>query len=103
MTSCSTPSASGGSGPMSLRVCALAWRRGWLCTTFVSGSTTSSVALGWHSPTCWDGELTTHTKRLEGHPCCLAPGTHSHLLIDIRQVALDGGLREVHLGGYLVV
>ena len=49
---------------MSLRVCALAWRRGWLCTTSASGSTINSVDLGWPSPTYWDGELTIHTKRL---------------------------------------
>jgi hypothetical protein len=46
LTSSSTPSASGKSGPMSLKVCAPAWRRGWRCTTSVSGSTTSSADLG---------------------------------------------------------
>jgi hypothetical protein len=24
----------------------------------------SSVVPGWHSPICWDGDLTIHTKRL---------------------------------------
>jgi hypothetical protein len=32
--------------------------------TSASGSTISSAVLGWPSPTCWDGELTIHTKRL---------------------------------------
>src|SRR5215210_2223049 len=49
---------------MSFKVCALAWRRGWHCTTSASGSTITSVVLLWPSPTCWDGELTIHTKRL---------------------------------------
>src|SRR5215207_1425493 len=31
-----------------------------------SGSTISSDDLVWPSPTCWDGELTIHTKRLKG-------------------------------------
>ena len=30
----------------------------------VSGSTSSSDDLGWPSPTCWDGDLTIHTKRI---------------------------------------
>jgi hypothetical protein len=46
MTSSSTPSGSGGSDPMSLRVCERVWRREWHCTTSVSGSTTNSAALG---------------------------------------------------------
>jgi hypothetical protein len=46
------------------RVCELAWRQGWHCTTSASGSTSNSVVLGWPSPTCWDGDLRTHTKRL---------------------------------------
>jgi hypothetical protein len=45
-TSSSTPSACGESGPTTPRVCALGWRRGWLCTTSASGSTTISVGLG---------------------------------------------------------
>jgi hypothetical protein len=49
---------------MSLKGCGRVWRGGWRCTTFASGSTTNSVALGWHSLTCWGGELTIHTKRL---------------------------------------
>ncbi len=53
---------------MSLRVCALAWRRGWLCTTSRSGSTINSVDLVWPSPTYWDGELTIHTKRYKRGP-----------------------------------
>ena len=32
-----------GSDPMSFRVCERVWRRGWHCTTSVSGSTTNSV------------------------------------------------------------
>ena len=44
--SCSTPSARGESGPMSWAGCGLAWRRGWLCTTSASGSTSNSAVLG---------------------------------------------------------
>src|SRR5215210_5758916 len=65
MTSSSTPSASGGSDPMSFRVCGLGWRREWPCTTFASGSTSNLVDLVWPSPTCWDGDLTIHTKRFQ--------------------------------------
>src|SRR5215210_4537948 len=64
MTSCLTSLASGGNGPTSSRVCGRVWRRGWRCTTSVSGSTRGSVAPGWPSLICWDGELTIHTKRL---------------------------------------
>jgi hypothetical protein len=53
-----------GSELMSFRVCELAWRRGWRCTTSASGSTINSVVPDWPSPTCWDGELKIHTKRL---------------------------------------
>src|SRR5215212_1358091 len=49
---------------MSLKGCGRDWRRGWCCTTSASGSTTNLVALGWHLPTCWGGELAIHTKRL---------------------------------------
>src|SRR5215203_5644627 len=61
---------------MSLRVCALAWRRGWHCTTSASGLTLGSVVLVWLSPTCWDGDLTIHTKRLSTSPKArlFAPG-----------------------------
>jgi hypothetical protein len=52
-----------GSELMSFRVCELAWRRGWRCTTSASGSTINSVVPDWPSPTCWDGDLRTHTKR----------------------------------------
>src|SRR5215212_532289 len=54
----------GGSALMSWKACELVWRRGWRCTTSASGSTINSVVPGWPSPTCWDGELTIHTKRL---------------------------------------
>jgi hypothetical protein len=37
---------SGESGPMRSRVYVPAWRRGWRCTTSVSGSTTGSAVLG---------------------------------------------------------
>jgi hypothetical protein len=30
------------------------------------GSTISSAAPVWRLPTCWDGDLKTHTKRLNG-------------------------------------
>jgi hypothetical protein len=45
-TSSSTSSGSGGSGPTRSGVCEPGWRRGWRCTTSVSGSTTSSADLG---------------------------------------------------------
>jgi hypothetical protein len=44
-------------------VCGRLLRRGWLCTTSASGSTTNSVAPGWPLPTCWDGDPIVHTKR----------------------------------------
>src|SRR5215213_876215 len=40
---------------------------------------------------------------LERQPRRFAPGTRPRLLVDVRQVTLDGTLSEVHLGGYLVV
>ena len=64
MTNSSMPLISGESVPMRSRVCGPDWRRGWRCTTSVSGSTSSSDDLGWPSPTYWDGDLTIHTKRL---------------------------------------
>src|SRR5215204_7139973 len=54
------PSASGGSGPMSWKACEPAWRRGWLCTISVSGSTSNLVVLGWLSLICWSGDLNSH-------------------------------------------
>ena len=58
-----------------LRVCGHVWRRGLHCTTSASGSTISSAAPTWPLPTCWDGDLKTHTKRFrvsvlpgEAHP-----------------------------------
>src|SRR5215218_3364169 len=64
MRSCSTPLDFGGSGPMSFRDCEHVWRREWLCTISASGSMSNSVAPGWPSLTCSDGDLITHTKRL---------------------------------------
>src|SRR5215212_8198763 len=55
----------GGSALMSWKACELVWQRGWRCTTSASGSTINSVVPGWPSPTCWDGDLTIHTKRLK--------------------------------------
>jgi hypothetical protein len=49
---------------MSWKVCEPAWRREWRCITSASGSTSNSVVLAWPLPTCWDGDLKTHTKRL---------------------------------------
>jgi hypothetical protein len=51
-------------GPMSFRVCGLAWQRESLCTTSVSGSTIDSANLGWPSPTYWAGNLKIHPRRL---------------------------------------
>ncbi len=39
----------------------------------------------------------------EGYPNRLAPGAHSHLPVGVAQVALDGVLGEVEVGGYLAV
>jgi hypothetical protein len=44
--------------------CGLAWRRELLCTISASGSTSNSGAPCYPSPTCWGGDLKTHTKRL---------------------------------------
>src|SRR5215216_4443906 len=49
---------------MSWKVCEPAYRREWRCITSASGSTSNSVVLAWPLPTCWDGDLKTHTKRL---------------------------------------
>jgi hypothetical protein len=40
---------------------------------------------------------------LQGPPHRLVPGSHAHLLVDVCQVALDGGLGDVQLPGYPAV
>src|SRR5215203_7430012 len=90
------PSASGGSGTMSWKACEPAWRRGWLCTISVSGSTSNLVVLGWLSLICWSGDLNSHqafkgiTDQAHQHPFSpLAPlvlgGSHPHQLRTVRE------------------
>jgi hypothetical protein len=40
---------------------------------------------------------------LQGPPHRLVPGSHAHLLVDVCQVALDGGLGDVQLPGHPAV
>ena len=60
----------------------------------ICGSTINSVVPGWPSPTCWDGELTIHTKRLRAYsPECVEDG--------FCELRLYGVLRSSHsrIGG----
>jgi hypothetical protein len=59
-TRCSTPSVSTASGLTDCGEYRRGWQRGLLCTTSASGSMSNSVALGWLSLTCWDGDLNPH-------------------------------------------
>src|SRR5215216_2854200 len=73
---------------MSWKVCEPAYRREWRCITSASGSTSNSVVLAWPLPTCWDGDLKTHTKRL----------SRDALLLGEIDDGLLGGLCNLRVG-----